>query len=337
MKARRSLLWAVLCLVGVLVASSVTAAAQSVTVYSSVDEENARKILKAFTEETGIEVRFVFLSSGPALARIQAEAQNPQADIWLGAPSENHVLAKDRGLTQPYVSPNAAALADQFKDPEGYWHAFYMNPMGVAINTQWLDRSGASVPETWADLLKPEYRGQIQMPTPQSSGTAYNLVASLVLMWGEDQAFQYLKDLNANVQTYTQSGTAPSQAVALGQSGVAIQFTPAFLELMDEGYPLQLVFPAEGVGYEAPAVSIIKGAPNLEGAKKLVDWLISVEGQNVLSREKTYFFPVHPEAETGEGLPSISEIPLIEYDALWAGQERERLVNLWIDEVLRGR
>lgn len=337
MKARRSLLWAVLCLVGVLVASSVAAAAQSVTVYSSVDEENARKILKAFTEETGIEVRFVFLSSGPALARIQAEAQNPQADIWLGAPSENHVLAKDRGLTQPYVSPNAAALADQFKDPEGYWHAFYMNPMGVAINTQWLDRSGASVPETWADLLKPEYRGQIQMPTPQSSGTAYNLVASLVLMWGEDQAFQYLKDLNANVQTYTQSGTAPSQAVALGQSGVAIQFTPAFLELMDEGYPLQLVFPAEGVGYEAPAVSIIKGAPNLEGAKKLVDWLISVEGQNVLSREKTYFFPVHPEAETGEGLPSISEIPLIEYDALWAGQERERLVNLWIDEVLRGR
>lgn len=337
MKARRSLLWAVLCLVGVLVASSVAAAAQSVTVYSSVDEENARKILKAFTEETGIEVRFVFLSSGPALARIQAEAQNPQADIWLGAPSENHVLAKDRGLTQSYVSPNAAALADQFKDPEGYWHAFYMNPMGVAINTQWLDRSGASVPETWADLLKPEYRGQIQMPTPQSSGTAYNLVASLVLMWGEDQAFQYLKDLNANVQTYTQSGTAPSQAVALGQSGVAIQFTPAFLELMDEGYPLQLVFPAEGVGYEAPAVSIIKGAPNLEGAKKLVDWLISVEGQNVLSREKTYFFPVHPEAETGEGLPSISEIPLIEYDALWAGQERERLVNLWIDEVLRGR
>lgn len=313
------------------------AAAESVTVYSSVDEENARKILKAFTEETGIEVRFVFLSSGPALARIQAEAQNPQADVWLGAPSENHVLAKERGLTQPYKSPNAAALPDQFKDPEGYWHAFYMNPMGVAINTQWLQRSGAPVPTTWKDLLKPEYRGQIQMPTPQSSGTAYNLVASLVLMWGEDEAFQYLKALNTNIQTYTQSGTAPSQAVALGQAGVAIQFTPAFLKLMDEGYPLKLVFPAEGVGYEAPAVSIIKGAPNLEAAKKLVDWLLSVEGQNTLSREKTYFFPVRPDAETGEGLPAVSEIPLIEYDAIWAGQQRERLVNRWIDEVLRGQ
>ncbi|MBO8141718.1 MAG: ABC transporter substrate-binding protein [Firmicutes bacterium] len=330
-----SLLWAVVCLATVLAVTSVGAAAESITVYSSVDEENARKILNAFTEDTGVDVRFVFLSSGPALARIQAEARNPQADVWLGAPSENHVLAKERGLTQPYVSPNAAVLADQFRDPEGYWHSFYMNPMGVAINTQWLNRSGASVPETWADLLKPEYRGQIQMPTPQSSGTAYNLVASLVLMWGEEDAFAYMKKLNANVQTYTQSGTAPSQGVALGQAGVAIQFTPAFLKLMDEGYPLQLVFPAEGVGYEAPAVSIIKGAPNLEGAKKLVDWLLSVEGQNVLSREKTFFFPVHPEAETGEGLPSVSDIPLIEYDAIWAGQQRERLVNRWIDEVLR--
>ena len=84
---------------------AVTASANVLTVYSSVDEENARALLNAFTKDTGIEVRFVFLSSGPALARMEAEKNNPQADIWLGAPSENHVLAKERGLTQPYLSP----------------------------------------------------------------------------------------------------------------------------------------------------------------------------------------------------------------------------------------
>jgi len=318
-----------------LVSALENAAAQVLTVYSSVDEENARKILDEFTKATGIQVRFVFLSSGPALARLEAEQNNPQADVWMGAPSENHVLAKERGLTQPYFSPNAEVLAPQFKDPDGYWTSFYMNPMAVGVNTQWLQRSGAKMPESWADLLDPVYRNQIQMPTPQSSGTAYNLVASLVLMWGEDAAFEYLRQLDQNVQTYTQSGTAPSRAVAFGEAGIGIQFTPAFLQLRDEGYPIEIVFPKEGVGFEAPAVSIVKGAPNLAAAQKLVDWLLSLEAQNSFGRLKTYFFPVHPDAVAGEGLPPVSEIPVIPFDAVWAGEVRSHLVNRWVDEVLR--
>jgi iron(III) transport system substrate-binding protein len=268
---------------------------------------------------------------------LEAEKDNPMADIWMGAPSENHVLAKERGLTQPYKSPNAAALDPKFVDPEGYWTSFYMNPMGVAMNTAWAARAGVEAPESWYDLLKPEFAKEIQMPTPQSSGTAYNLVASLILAWGEDEAFAYLKELNKNIQTYTQSGTAPSQAVAIGEAGIGIQFTPAFLKFMDEGYPLQLIFPKEGVGYEAPAISIVKGAPNFEDAKKLVDWIISVEAQNLFGELKTYFFPVHPEAVAGEGLPSFNEIPLIDYDAIWAGEHRQEIVEKWIDEVLRGQ
>lgn len=338
MRTRNMLL--VLALAAVMALATVvsavqSAAAQTLTVYSSVDEENARKILDEFTKATGIQVRFVFLSSGPALARLEAEQGNPQADVWMGAPSENHVLAKERGLTQPYFSPNAAVLAPQFKDPDGYWTSFYMNPMAVAVNLPWLQRSGAKMPETWEDLLDPVFRNQIQMPTPQSSGTAYNLVASLVLAWGEDAAFDYLRKLDQNIQTYTQSGTAPSRAVAFGEAGIGIQFTPAFLQLKDEGYPIEIVFPKEGVGFEAPAVSIVKGAPNLEAAQKLVDWLLTLEAQNSFARLKTYFFPIHPDAVAGEGLPAVSEIPLIEYDAVWAGEQRNYLVNRWVDEVLR--
>lgn len=324
----------VLSLVFIMASVSVVSA---LTVYSSVDEENARVLLAEFMKATGIDVRFVFLSSGPALARMEAEAANPQADVWMGAPSENHVLAKERGLTQPYRSPNADVLEEKFVDPDHYWTAFYMNPMGVAVNKQWAERAGVEMPESWFDLLKPEFANEIQMPTPQSSGTAYNFVAGLVMDWGEEEAFDYMKELHKNVQSYTQSGTAPSQAVAIGQAGVALQFTPAFLHLIDEGYPLQLIFPKEGVGYEAPAVSIIKDAPNLEEAQALVDWLLTVEAQNLLSELKTFFFPVHPEATTGEGVPSFDEIPTIDYDAIWAGDNREVLVNKWIDEVLRSR
>ena len=149
------------------------------------------------------------------------------------------------------------------------------------------------------------------------------MVAALVMIMGEDKAFDYLKKLNPNIQTYTQSGTAPSKAAAIGQAGVGIQFTPAFLQLMGEGYPLKVTFPKEGVGFEAPAISILKGAPRPELAKKLLDWFISPPGQNALTDAKTFFFPVHAKAKLMEGLPAFDQIPTINYDAIWAGEREE--------------
>jgi iron(III) transport system substrate-binding protein len=310
-------------------------AAEEVVVYSSVDEENAKKLLDAFTKATGIQVRFTFLSSGPAVARLEAEKGNPRADVWFGAPSENHVVAKDKGLSQPYLSPNAKDLAPHFRDKDGYWTSFYMNPLGLGVNTKVIKERGAPVPTSWEDLLRPELRNQIQMPSPQTSGTGYNMVATLVQLWGEDRAFEYLKKLHPNVQTYTQSGTAPSKAAAIGQAAIGIQFTPAFLQLADEGYPLQLVFPKEGVGFEAPAISIVRGAPHLDAAKKLVDWFLTLDGQNTITDAKTYFFPVHPKAKLMKGLPPFDQIPIMKYDAVQAGQDKKRLVDRWINEVLR--
>lgn len=309
-------------------------ASQEVVVYASVDEANAKKILDAFTADTGIKAAFVHLSSGPAFSRIQAEANNPQADVWLGAPSENHISAKEEGLTIPYDSPAAQALDPQFRDPDGYWRSFYMNPMAFGVNTEALKKIGAPMPKSWEDLTKPVYEGQIQSPTPQASGTAYNIVASLVTMMGEDEAFEYMSRLNRNIQTYTSSGTGPSKGVAVGQAAIGIQFTPAFFQFIAEGYPMEVVFPSEGVGYEAPAVSIINGAKNLEAAKTLVDWLVSKDGQDVLSEQDTYFYPVNPEATLADGMPAFESLKTIPIDIQWAGTNKTRLVERWVDEVL---
>ena len=305
-----------------------------VVVYASVDEANAKKILDAFTADTGITASFVHLSSGPALARITAEKNNPQADVWLGAPNENHIIAKDEGLTVAYKSAAVNSLEDQFKDADAYWRSFYMNPMAFAVNTEALAKIGAPKPTSWEDLLKPVYKGQIQMPTPQSSGTAYNVVATLVTLWGEERAYDYMKKLNPNMQTYTSSGTGPSKAVAVGQCAIGIQFTPAFFEFIDQGYPLEVVFPKEGVGYEAPAVSILAGAKNMEAAKILVDWLVSKDGQDVLSEAKTYFYPVNPDAALGKGMPDFASLKTVGFSSQWAGENKKRLVERWVNEVL---
>lgn len=310
------------------------ATAQSLVVYTSVDEENATRILSAFEDETGIDVQMVFLSSGPALSRIEAEANRPQADVWFGAPSENHILAKDRELTQAYVSPHADALSAEFKDEDGYWHAIYTNPLAFGVRTDMLEDRGAPVPRSWADLTDPVYRGLIQMPSPQASGTAYAVVLTLRELMGEDDAFTYMQEVHPNVQTYTQSGTAPSGSLGVGETVIAIQFSPGFLRLVDEGFPVEVVFPEEGVGYEVAAMSILDGASNVEQAQALVDWMTSEDGQAQLTESKTYFLPIRSDVSAGEGIPSLSEIELVRYDGEYAAENRTRLVDRWVEEVL---
>ncbi|MBV6306385.1 ABC transporter substrate-binding protein [Candidimonas humi] len=308
--------------------------AQTLTVYSSVDEANAKKILNAFTKDTGIKANMVFLSTGPALSRIQAESKRPQADVWFGAPVENHVVAEQRNLLEPYVSAKAAGVAPQYKDAKGYWYAIYTNPLAFGVRTDILAKRGAPVPHSWADLTKSVYKGLIQMPSPQTSGTSYEAMLTLIKLMGEDQAFAYMKALNANVQTYTQSGTAPSANLGLGQCAVAIQFTPGFLQLKDQGYKVDVVFPTEGVGHEVAAVSIIKGAKDLSAAKALIDWITSQQGQQAMVDAKTYFMPVRDDVKAGSGVPSMSQIKLVESDSEYAAKNRKRLVDRWLQDVL---
>ncbi|MBI9094658.1 MAG: ABC transporter substrate-binding protein [Sphaerochaeta sp.] len=310
------------------------AAAKELVVYASVDEANAVKILDAFTKDSGIKTSFVQLSSGPALTRIQAESGRPQADVWLGAPSDNHVIAKVDGLTVPYKGPSFDGLGKEFKDADGYWRGFYMNPLCFGVNTTSLAKRGAPMPKSWADLLKPVYKGLIQVPTPQASGTAATMVYSLIEIMGEDEAFAYMAKLNANIQTYTSSGTGPSKGVNVGDAAIGIQFSPAFFQMKANGQPVEIVFPTEGFGFEFPAASILKGAKNYEAAKIFMDWLISKKGQDVLKSTGTYFYPVTDDAEIDPVMPAFSSLNVVGIDLAFYSSRKAELVERWVSEVL---
>jgi iron(III) transport system substrate-binding protein len=172
------------------------------------------------------------------------------------------------------------------------------------------------------------------MPSPQSSGTAYSVILTLIQERGEDGAFEYLKAINPNIQTYTQSGTAPSGALGVGETPIAIQFTPGFLKLADEGYPVEVVFPSEGVGYEVASMSILKGAKDMDDAKKLVDWMTSKDGQGALSATKTYFLPIRTDVSGGTGVPALDKIKLVAVDPTFAAENKQRLVDRWTKDVL---
>lgn len=312
---------------------SKTASSNSIAIYTSLDESMARLLLESFTKEIGIKVDFVRLATGEAAARIEAEKNRPQAALWLGGVGLGHAELKAKGLTTPYTSEATQKIPAALKDSEGYWNGLYRGILVFVTNTKQAEARKLTVPTSWNDLLSPQWKGLIQIPNPGTSGTSYNLITTLIESMGEEKAFEYLKNLHKNISQYTKSGAAPTKNVALGESALAIGYFHDIVRLSQESKaPLQVSFPKEGTGYEIAAVSLIKNGPKPELAGKLIDWMYSKTASQLLA--DYYYVPVFTE---GVDLRKEAVLPttlkLIDTNIDWAGQNKERLIDLWNSKI----
>jgi iron(III) transport system substrate-binding protein len=307
-------------------------AAERVTVYVSMDEAIARETLDVFTKSTGIQVDWIRLSTGEAAARIAAEKNNPQASLWLGGVGLNHIDAKNDGLTIPYASPAAKKIPKEFKDKDNYWCGFYVGPLCFVYNTEKMKEKKLPVPKSWADLTKPIYKGQIQMANPQTSGTSYNVITTMINVYKGDEkkAFDYLKKLNENISQYTKSGSAPGRNAAIGETPIALGYAHDQVKLISQGYPLEISFPKEGTGFEVAALSLSKGGPQLNTAKKLYDWMLGEEAGKILAKS---FLAVFADVPLQPGAVPLSKVKVVDQDDQWAGDNKDRLTEKWLNEV----
>jgi iron(III) transport system substrate-binding protein len=325
----------------VALAAPLTAAAQGeLVVYCTVQEEWCRPMVTAFEKATGIKVLMTRKSSGEFYAQLKAEAANPRGDIWWGGTGDPHLQAAEEGLTLEYKSPMLAQLQDwavrQAEQSKYRTVGVYAGALGYSYNTEQLKKKNIPEPKCWSDLTKPAFKDEIQVANPNSSGTSYTMLATLVQLMGEDKAFDYLKALHKNVNQYTKSGAAPARAVATGESMVGITFQHDAVVQAIGGAPIKIVSPCEGTGYEIGSMSIIKGAKNLENAKKWYDWALTAEAQNIGFKEKvSYQVPSNKSASPPPQAPKFSEIKFINYDFAKYGSsaERTRLLTKWDKEV----
>lgn len=324
------------CLVLVLLVTGCSTGNQgSLVIYTALFEDHAIKAVEAFQKETGIKVSYVRLSSGQILARVRSERHHPAADIWLGGPADTFVQAKSEGLLEPYLSPNAHAIDPAYRDPEGYWTGIYVGSIALVSNQQWLREVGLSPPQSWKDLLKPQYKGMVSMADPRSSGTAYTTFATLVQLWGEEEAFAYLKQLNEQIGSYKTSGNVSGRNVGMGEVGTAIMFSHDGVKFYKEGFrDIIITFPNEGTGYEIGAVAIIKGTRNASQARKFVDWALTKQAQELGKQVGNYQLLTNKDAIPPEEAIPLSSLNVIPYDHTWAGENRERLLRRWEREVL---
>ena len=167
-------------LAGCAIGPAAAPASKELNVLCTPQEEWCQGMKQEFEKKYGVTVNYVRMSSGEALARIKAEKDNPQFDIWWGGPMDGFVAAKQDGLLEAYNSPNYANLLDQtkYKDADNQYSGIYVGSLGFCTNKDWLAKNpGISAPKSWEDLLKPEFKGQIMVAHPSTSGTSYTASA----------------------------------------------------------------------------------------------------------------------------------------------------------------
>jgi iron(III) transport system substrate-binding protein len=321
------------------VSASPAQAQGTLVMYCGVQEEWCRAMTTAFERDTGIKVSMTRKSSGEIYAQVKAEAANPRADIWWGGTGDPHMQAAEEDLTAEYKSPQMSELQDwatrQWEQTKGKTVGIYSGALGFGYNTDLVKSKGLPEPKCWADLLNAKFKDEVQVADPNSSGTAYTLLATIVQIMGEDKGFEYLKALHKNVNQYTKSGAAPAKATALGETTIGITFLHDLVTMVVDKAPVQTVPPCEGTGYEIGSMSIIKGAKNLDSAKKFYDWALTPAAQKLGADAKSYQVPSNKSTPVPPQAPKLADIKLITFDFAKYGSsaERRRLLSKWDAEV----
>lgn len=339
MKFKTSIMATALFLTAALMHTTQAVAAGKLTFYCSVQNEVCEKMAQQFGEKYDVETKFVRNGTGATLAKLKAEKDNPQADIWYGGTIEPHFQAGDLGLLEPYRSPAQKDILPQFHsltaEKGDLTSIVYMMVLGFGVNTEKLKQLGVEMPKKWTDLLNPALKGQIQLPDPRTSGTTYTVIATLIELWGEEKAFDYLRNLDASVSQYVKSGLVTSN-LSRGESAVSIGFVHSYETEKEKGAPVESILPEDGIGYALGAASIIKGARNPDNAKLFMDWVLSKEAQEIPWREyNLYQIPTNIHAEVSPKSVKVAGLKLVEldYKRFGSSEEGKRLVDKWVADI----
>ena len=325
----------------VLIASATATHAQGVVnAICSTDGPWCETAAREFSKATGIKVNQTHKPTGEAQAQLRAEAANPKTDLWWGGTGDPFYQAAEVGLLEAYRPSYLDNLhgwaVRQYAMSQNRVGGFYTSAIGFGWNDEVMKKKKLPPPKCWKDLLDPRYKGEIETSHPGSSGTGYTILAGLVQLMGEDQAFDYLKKLHKNSTTYTRSGQAQARNVAKGEVAMGVSFIFGFdNERLTNKFPVSSAAPCEGTGYEIGGIALVKGARNADNARKYYDWLMSAEGQKIGATVGSLQVPANKTFKPDPRIPTLDGVRLVKYDFEKYGKaaERRRLVERWTKEV----
>ena len=327
----------------VFLSTAAIAAKKTVIVYTSLETEETVEYLKVAKKDLpDLDIKTIRLSTGELGARMLAERANPQADLVWGWAVTNMADFADRGMLEKYKPKGWEKIPAHFKDPNGYWVAIDLYMAAFVFNTRVMAKENLPKPKGWYDLLNPVYKGKLIMPNPASSGTGFLQVASLLEMLDPDYAkktvkknkgWEFLEKLDKNMGQYIKSGSKPAKLTAAGEYAIGLSFAFVYSSLKKKGFPVEMVLPEEGAGYELESNALLKGAKHITAAKKFLDWAIS---ERVMREYAKFKLGVTLPGIPGPAdLPQLKDVKLAPMDFPWQATNRGEILITWQDKFLR--
>ncbi len=256
-------------------------------------------MLKAIDEKLDIQMPHDNKNSGQTLSQLLAERENPVADVaYYGV--TGGIKAAAEGVVEPYKPAGFDEVPEGLKDPEGGWVAVHYGTIGLFVNVDAL--GGAPVPQCFADLTKPEYNGMVGYLDPSSAFVGYaGAVAANHAFGGDlanfDPAITYFKDLAQN-NPMVPKQTSYARVVS-GEIPILFDYDfNAYRAKYEEDGNFEFVLPCEGTIKVPYVMSLVKNAPHAEQGKKVLDFILSDEGQAIWTN--AYLQPSRPIALPAE-------------------------------------
>lgn len=298
--------------------------------------EKYKTLFDKYTEETGVNVEFLSMSSGEVIAKIKAEGGTPMADVWFGGGIDAFMAAKNDGLLEQYKPEGFDKIKAGYKDEEGFWISKGITVVGFLANNKILEDKKLPIPKTWAELTDPKYKDEIIMANPAVSGTSFSNVKGLLDLYGKEKGWEYWTKLNNNIKFYGERGKDPQEKTVAGEFGLGI--IPIDKSAFDaaEKNNLTAIYPEDGLCWVPEGVAIFKNSPNLDAAKKFEDFILRSDIQQMIAEldgkdgaqmviDGTKGFEL--------GLPADK---LIKEDIPSFGTDRDAILKQWA-EITKGK
>jgi iron(III) transport system substrate-binding protein len=312
-----------------MLAAPATAQKTKLTIYTALENDQLApfktEIEKAVPD---VEVEWVRDSTGVVTARFLAEKDSPKADVVLGLAASSLLLFKNAGLLEAYQPRGVEALKPAFRSSDGSWTGQDAFLGVICFNTVEGQKSALELPKSWKDLTDAKYKDKLVMPHPASSGTGYLTVAAWMQLMGEAEAWKFMDALHQNIAVYTHSGSAPCVQAAKGERVAGISFDMRAAREKSAGAPIEIISPAEGIGWDMEAFAIVKGTKKADAARKVADWAVTKAASELYS--KFYAVVAHPEVKNvPKNYPADAEARMAKVDFQKMADDRARVLAEW--------